>query len=210
MAYLYRHIRLDKNEVFYIGISNANDLKYSRAYNKRHRNLHWKNIVSNTEYKVDIVFDNVSWGFAKSKEIEFIKIYGKSVDNNGTLCNLTSGGDGSLNLKWSESRRHKILKAITGLKRSEESKVKMAISRKGRKLSDEHKDKISSSLINKKWTDTEIKRKSDIASKIVINLQTGIYYNSAKEAAESHGIKSSTLYNKLIGLRKNNTNIYYA
>ena len=210
MAYLYRHIRLDKNQVFYVGISNANDLKYSRAYNRRHRNLHWKNIVSKSDYRVDIIFDNVSWEFARNKEIEFIKIYGKSVDNEGTLCNLTSGGEGSLDLKWNESRRKKILKAITGVKRSEESKLRMAVSRKGRKLSTQHKRNISKSLINKKWSRNEIEKKAEIASKIVINLQTGIYYNSAKEAAEIYGIKPTTLYNKLVGLRKNNTNIQYA
>jgi hypothetical protein len=32
MAYLYRHIRLDKNEPFYIGI--GSDKQYKRAYNK--------------------------------------------------------------------------------------------------------------------------------------------------------------------------------
>jgi hypothetical protein len=33
MAYVYRHIRLDKNEPFYIGV--GSDSNYSRAFTKR-------------------------------------------------------------------------------------------------------------------------------------------------------------------------------
>ena len=33
MAYLYRHIRLDTNEIFYIGI--GSDINYKRAFIKR-------------------------------------------------------------------------------------------------------------------------------------------------------------------------------
>ncbi len=33
MAYVYKHIRLDTNEIFYIGIGNNND--YGRAYQKK-------------------------------------------------------------------------------------------------------------------------------------------------------------------------------
>lgn len=52
-GYLYRHIRLDTNEVFYIGVScNAN---YKRAYSKTHRNQFWENIVKKTE-KTSLVF----------------------------------------------------------------------------------------------------------------------------------------------------------
>lgn len=41
MAYLYRHIRLDKNQPFYIGISNVDD-DYKRAYKRSCRNKYWK------------------------------------------------------------------------------------------------------------------------------------------------------------------------
>lgn len=41
MAYVYRHIRLDKNEPFYIGIGSDN--KYSRAKQKTGRNDRWHN-----------------------------------------------------------------------------------------------------------------------------------------------------------------------
>ena len=54
MAYLYRHIRLDKNEPFYIGVSLSNDEKYTRAYDKKGRTNFWKNIAK-LGYEVDIL-----------------------------------------------------------------------------------------------------------------------------------------------------------
>lgn len=44
MAYLYRHIRLDKNEPFYIGIGSNK----ARCYTKKTRNKHW-----NSKYVLD-------------------------------------------------------------------------------------------------------------------------------------------------------------
>lgn len=41
--YVYRHIRLDKNEVFYVGIGSDNKGKYLRAHGKEKRNKYWKN-----------------------------------------------------------------------------------------------------------------------------------------------------------------------
>lgn len=58
MAYVYRHIRLDKNEPFYIGI--GSDSEYKRAHTHHSRNAHWKNIVNITAYEVEILIDNVT------------------------------------------------------------------------------------------------------------------------------------------------------
>ena len=59
MAYLYRHIRLDKNQPFYIGISS--DSNYKRAFSKRRSNI-WNNIVAKTGYEVEIFIDNLTDG----------------------------------------------------------------------------------------------------------------------------------------------------
>ena len=61
-CYLYRHIRLDKNEPFYIGIGeNKNILNYKRAYNKRGRSYAWKDIAYKIGYEVEIVLDKLTW-----------------------------------------------------------------------------------------------------------------------------------------------------
>ena len=65
MAYLYRHVRLDKNEPFYIGIGKNDDDGYIRAYSKKDRNVHWHNVVNVTEYRVEIVYSNIEWKVKK-------------------------------------------------------------------------------------------------------------------------------------------------
>ncbi len=95
MAYVYRHIRLDKNIPFYIGI--GGDDIYKRANDRKFRNPHWLRIVKKTEYEIEILFDNISWPEACKKEIEFIALYGRSKDG-GVLTNITKGGDGKLGI----------------------------------------------------------------------------------------------------------------
>ena len=136
---VYRHIRCDKNEPFYIGIGR----NVKRAYNKTRRSNLWKSIVAKTDYEVEILFENVSWEFAKEKEIEFIELYGRRDLNKGTLVNFTDGGDGSLGLFRSEETKRKISKSLKGINRSEETIQKIKDSQKGRVFSKEHKLKLS-------------------------------------------------------------------
>lgn len=142
MAYVYRHIRLDKNEPFYIGIGKEDDGKYVRAYQKgssRGNSVIWKRIAKKTDYKVEILLDNLEWKEAGAKEIEFIKLYGRIDRGTGTLANLTDGGDGNLGLVHSEEALKKISEASKNRrgnwickKMSEESKAKMSLSKKGK------------------------------------------------------------------------------
>lgn len=97
VGYLYRHIRLDKNEVFYVGI--GADKNWKRAYSERSRNPHWRNVVNKTKYDVEILFDNMQLDKLKLKEIELIKLYGRRDLGMGSLVNMTDGGDGILGLK---------------------------------------------------------------------------------------------------------------
>jgi hypothetical protein len=115
MAYVYRHIRLDKNEPFYIGI--GNDLTNKRANEKARRSKLWKKIIAKSGYDVEILFDNITYDEAKLKEIEFIKLYGRIDLGNGTLANLTDGGDGTANP--SQETRNKLSNIHKGRKNSE-------------------------------------------------------------------------------------------
>lgn len=91
MYFVYRHIRLDKNEPFYIGIGtsqgNCISSHYQRAYATRNRSNWWKSIVNKTNYEVEIIFESDNYDIIKEKEKEFILLY------KDTLCNLTEGGD---------------------------------------------------------------------------------------------------------------------
>lgn len=103
--YIYRHIRKDKNEPFYIGkgvgyVPNKEDrfvpyyTFYKRAHDKNKRSAVWRNITAKTNYEVEIIFETKNKNEIDYKEKEFIKLYGKKMDNTGILCNLTDGGDG--------------------------------------------------------------------------------------------------------------------
>jgi len=74
MAYVYKHIRKDNNQVFYVGIGADNKGKYSRAYSLR-RNGFWHIIKNKTDYLVEIVYDNITWEEACEKEKQLIKEY---------------------------------------------------------------------------------------------------------------------------------------
>lgn len=179
MAYVYRHIRLDKNEPFYIGIGKS---RY-RATTKWNRNNLWDKIVSKTDWYVDILFDDVDWDFACKKEKEFIKLYGRININTGILSNMTDGGDGTLgHVKSDEEieamriRGRKQKGHWKGKKMSEEARLRMSISMKGRSgcknvvHSEEGKKRIGAAAkgnkysLGRKWSE-QSKEKISIANK---------------------------------------------
>jgi hypothetical protein len=107
MAYIYKHIRLDKNEPFYIGIGFDGDGKYKRAY-KRGRNDIWEKIVNKTNYIVEIIEDGLSNKEVIEREKYWIKLFGRIDNNTGILSNLTDGGEGTLGCIPSDEVRKKI------------------------------------------------------------------------------------------------------
>lgn len=113
--YLYRHIRLDKNEPFYIGIGTKNkqDFKYGhyhRANQVKGRGEIWNKIVAKTNYEVEILLESNDYKFIKQKEIEFISLYGRKDLRTGILANLTKGGDGG---QVSKETGNKIAKKLS-------------------------------------------------------------------------------------------------
>jgi hypothetical protein len=93
--YVYRHYKLDTNDVFYIGMGKENNFR--RAFSNRYRNNYWLNTVSKYGYSVDIVSKNLSEEDAIELEIFLIKEYGRKDLGNGCLVNMTDGGDGVFN-----------------------------------------------------------------------------------------------------------------
>jgi hypothetical protein len=146
MAYLYRHIRLDKNVPFYVGIGDDKEGLYKRAFTRTSRNVYWRNIVKVTDYDVEILLDNLSWKDACEKEKEFISIYKKYTEG-GTLTNIADGGQGGfLSEEINEKRRN----TLKGHFVSEITKQKIANSKIGKKLPESTKEKMSQSHKGKK------------------------------------------------------------
>lgn len=183
MAYIYRHIRLDINEPFYIGI--GSDKNFKRAFDKFSRNRYWNFVVNKTPYEVEILMDNLTWEQAQEKEKEFIALYGRKDLGKGNLVNLTDGGDGSFGVKVKESTRKKISEIhkgntnTKGRKHTEEAKIKISIAQIGRKLSDDWKKNISDGHKGKKKSQ-EHKNKLAEASRGNKNNFGNIYSEEAR------------------------------
>ena len=142
-------------------------------------------------------------------------MYTKTNDRSGKSSEETK-------LKISLNNKRQFL----GKKHSEESKLKMSNSLKGNQsrlgaiLSQETKDKISNSHKGKKAS-IETKLKMSLARKgvkrpnqknkgrLVLDLATGVFYNSIKEASEILGYNKCTLRNYLAGNRKNITSLTF-
>jgi hypothetical protein len=149
MAYLYRHIRLDKNEPFYIGI--GSDKNYKRAKDWHSRNKIWKSITSRSEYEIEIVLDNLTWDEACIKEVEFINLYKRIIDN-GILANFAIGGQGAFGVKRTKESIEKTANAKRGTKLSEEVKKRISEKLKGRKLTNETKEKMRQRMLGNEYT----------------------------------------------------------
>ena len=153
MAYVYEHIRLDKNTPFYIGIGSDN--MYKRANEKTRRNNLWKNIVNKTNYKVNILYDSITFQEAKIKEIELIKKYGRIDLGNGILTNMTDGGDGTLNKIYTDEYRNKL--SIAAKKRDNtKNYLKMKEGRKNYVITEDHRKKIINAGKKRKLSDKQI------------------------------------------------------
>lgn len=208
MAVIYRHIRLDTNEVFYIGIGK----KSKRSKSKSGRNRYWLNVVKKTPYEVQVLKNNLSYSEACELEQILISYYGRKDLGLGKLVNLTDGGDTSIGYKCLEDTRIKIGSANRGNVYSSEVNSKKGrtgswrhtlgqkVWNKGIKMDEFFKNKIRKPKSN---TDNHFK------SRIVLNTENGIYYKNIKEASESINMKYGTLRSKLQGKVFNNTNLIY-
>lgn len=161
MAYVYKHIRKDNNEVFYVGIGADNKGKYSRAYSLR-RNGFWHIIKNKTDYLVEIVYDNITWEEACEKEKQLIKEYGRKNLGEGSLVNLTDGGEGTLGVIVSDETKRK----ISNINKKNGNKPPVMWGHKfnlGRKQTQETKNKRSIALQGRTFTEETRKLKSKIA-----------------------------------------------
>lgn len=198
--YLYRHIRLDKNEPFYIGIGGkqANKGGYYRSKRISNRNKIWNDIYKGCKgnIKVEIILESDSWAFIKEKEIEFINMYGRKNNNTGILANLTNGGDGCVGAIYTEERRKKQSEA---LKNSPNNL-------KGKKLPDWWKAKIRETKLGEK---NPMYGKISHQAKKIIDIETNIEYCSIKEAAKSTPYQFQYISAMLKGDKPNKTNLRY-
>lgn len=218
---VYRHRRLDDDSVFYVGIGNK-----VRPYTKSKRNSYWKNIVKKHGYYVEVLYENLKIEDAVELEIFLIDLYGRKDNNTGILCNLTDGGEGTVNV--TESVRKKISESRKGVRslpidyvRTKEHCEKISLSKKGKTSAfkgKKHTEKTKSIIREKRAfqtfsEETKIKKsnsvkggKNPFAVK-VINTKTKEIFDTVKDAAKSANISKSYLHMLFAGKYPNKTNL---
>lgn len=131
----------------------------------------------------------------------------KSSDKSGKLSDETKKKIGEANRNPSAETRRKLSEAQKGKVFSIERRQKMSESFKNPSI--ETRRKIGEAQKGRKRSDETKNKMSEAIKKIILNIETGIFYFGAKEAAESVGITEYILWNKLSGRTKNKTNLIY-
>lgn len=214
MAYIYFHYKLCSTpKVFYIGVGGLNKFdNYKRSFDTRKRSKEWYERSKNIPWSYSIVEDNLTKEEALIREKYWINLFGRKDLNNGLLVNLTKGGQGAGERIVSSEQREYLRNKYKGKKRPKEVVDKYVKTRKERnnyKKSQKTKDKIRNSTIGNKnhfYGKKQPKWVVDLHSKIVLNLETGIFYDSIKEACKTTYFSYDYFKSMLNGNSKNKTN----
>lgn len=148
MFYVYEHIRLDTNQVFYVGKGHG-----YRLTSTKDRNKHWHNIVNKVGFKAIKVVENEDEELILLAEIERIDQLRKL---GYKLCNITDGGQGISGLKHSEESKRKMSesrKNIVPHKHTDESKQKIRQANTGVVFTEERKEKIRQKALGRKMSE---------------------------------------------------------
>lgn len=230
---VYIHRRKDNNSIFYVGMGSIN-----RVSDKTNRNSYWNNVVNKYGYNKEVVAKKLSIEDAYELETFLIQEIGRKDLGLGKLVNMTDGGDGCTN--WSKSRTVKMIENnIKNMKKVSQynkkgnlvntyrsisyAAKKTNISRQSIRDCVNGKIKTSGNFV---WIEANKEYKHDLNkwdkgsiamsggknpnSKMVLNLLTGIFYESLSLAFKSQSkYKMSAFKAQLRGQNKNKTNFQY-
>lgn len=230
---VYLHRRNDNNSIFYVGMGNL-----KRSKDKYHRNNYWNNIVNKFGYYTDVVAKDLSVDDAYELEMFLISELGRKDLKKGNLVNMTDGGDGCNN--WNDDRtKNMIEKNRDNMKSVFQYNSKGEFIKSYRSISEASKQSAIAresirDCVNGKlntaggfaWilSDVEynhnpnrfdkgsnaMKGGKNPNAKIVLNEETGIFYESLSTAFESQSkYKMSAFKAQVSGQNINKTNFQY-
>lgn len=199
MFYVYEHIRLDTNAVFYVGKG-----KGRRCFESRRRNPHWKRIVSKAGgFDVRVVVDGIDEELAFLAEQELIS---KLKVQGAVLANLTDGGEGASGYRHTDSAKATFSKTMA---RTMETYKHIVRERQLGKNNSAKKagvgDKISKALTGRKLskeTKSKISRprgQNPKAKKVSFN---GQQFDCIKDMSDFLAIPYTTLVNRIRKMKK--------
>lgn len=173
-----------------IDIRSRKATHFNSLKNKKHPNRKLQNHCNKYGLK-DFIFTIITTCDAETlieKEQYFIDVY-------NPYFNLRPNADNNCGVICSEEKKEKLRKANLGKKHREESKQKC----RNYKHTEEARQKISDALRKRTPTEKMIQKLKERKSVKVIDISTGIIYDSIIMAANSIGMKRRTLENMLHG-----------
>ena len=175
------------------------------------KNRRWKYMSADCKQQKKIYHSLLKYGWANHKfeviheceesqlnelEVYYINLY----DSVNKGLNIALGGR---NARLTEEHKNKIRNSLLGKKHTKERIEKTRKSKTGQKMSEKQKQKMREIVrFNYKFLYG--------GRKMVLNLENGVFHESAKEAAYCYGYVYNTFKGKLAGNKPNNTNLTYA
>jgi group I intron endonuclease len=203
---VYKHT--SPNGKVYIGITCRNPAVRWNGGKGYEKNPHFYRAICEygwDSFRHEILFAGLSKSEACEKEVELISEYNSNDANFG--YNLSSGGEcGAKGVKYSEERKTAISERFKKIERTAEWRANISdalkgnTNCKGKAKSAEHVKKVVSANKGKKRTEEQRRRiseghKGQIPSntKKVTCVETGVQYDSIKEASLATGIAKESI-----------------
>ena len=111
---VYVHKKKTTGEIFYVGIGSE------RRSRSKERTDFWHKVADKHGVVIEILRKNLTWEEACDIEIELIRHYGKKCNDEGTLVNITDGGEGNFGVKITDETKLKMSSAKLGTKQTKE------------------------------------------------------------------------------------------
>lgn len=124
------------------------------------------------------------------------------------------GNKSSLGRKLSDDTKRLMSEKSKGRKHSEESRLNISLSlignnrRKGIKHTEDTKNKMSSTRSGKPQCKVAVEKRAEKFRKLILDLETGVFYIGVKEASIAKCINERALKGRLISKTYNKTLIY--
>jgi len=230
---VYIHKRKDNDSIFYVGMGNL-----KRVTDKKNRNNYWNNVVAKYGYYAEVVAKDLSIDDAYELEMFLISELGRKDLKKGNLVNMTDGGDGCTN--WSDDRtKNMIEKNRDNMKSVFQYNSKGEFIKSYRSISEASKQSGIARQSIRDCVNNKLKTAGDFAwvlsnvkynhnpnrwdngsnamkggknpnAKLVLNKETGIFYQSLSTAFESQSkYKMSAFRAQVSGQNINKTNFQY-
>lgn len=182
--YIGQSIDIEKRFKYYKRKSCKGQIILLRSFDKHGTNKHKFEILEQCE-----IFE------LNDKERYYQDLY-SVLNGKGLNCILTKSKDKSgVGIKHSESTKLKISQANKGKIKSEKTRALLSKNKIGNKIWVGRKHREETKILMSK---------NSASRKIILDLNTGVFYNSMTEYCKLYDLKLPTLYSQLSGKRNKN------